>query len=725
MDKQRCMGCMQPMADNPICEHCGYDARTGNLPHQLKPGTVLQNQYLVGRALGQGGFGITYMGWDSFLNIPVAIKEFFLNGVVTRDSAVSDTVSLLREDTTELFVRNRERFIREATSLARLGRNSHINHIVRVQNLVQTNSTAYIIMEYVEGTDLRRYIQKKGRSLSFEETMKLLLPLIEDMGIVHENKIVHRDISPDNIMVQPDGTTKLIDFGAAHEMKQDTNGIRNSTEAILKYGFAPIEQYQRRGELGSWTDVYAMCATIYYCTTGQVPPNATDRLLGEEDFVWENIPGISLEMMKILKRGTALRKVDRIQTMTELRRCLLKAESASDMEITIPMGSSQQPWEVQTAPLPEKEPYTAPVVYEELKTAPLGMYQEQVDSGRIPFTAPVETFTEKEPETFPVIGTEKTEFRKRKKRISPIFLAAVALAVALGLLILKPAKTVTPEAQKREAAADQILWLANELARPEDLPGYSITGAFGSNHPAKEIVSVTFLDSLDREQDNSWDVSRRQDGSVKAWVVLNDGRSELYIGAEGGINAGADCSGLFQDYSSLQKVLFNGCFHTRDTQNMQDMFANCASLTQLDLSGLDTGNVTDMSRMFYYCTGLEQLDVTGLDTGSVKNMNSMFSHCEKLSTLDLSSFDTGSVTNMNYMFYGCYDLKELDASTFDTRNVTTMMDMFNLTYRLKNVNMPKINTENVQNAWYFMDSEDTLNGSNWKKCFDKAAISAG
>lgn len=719
MDKQRCMGCMHSKSDNPICGHCGYDARTRNLPHQLKPGTVLQNQYIVGRALGQGGFGITYMGWDSFLNIPVAIKEFFLNGIVTRDSAVSDTVSLLREDTTELFVRNRERFIREATSLARLGRNSRINHIVRVQNLVQTNSTAYIIMEYVEGTDLRRYIQKKGRSLSFEETLKLLLPLIEDLETVHKNKIVHRDISPDNIMVQPDGTTKLIDFGAAHEMKQDTYDIRNSTDAILKYGFAPIEQYQRRGELGSWTDVYAMCATIYYCITGQFPPNATDRLLGDEDFAWENIPGISREQVKTLKRGTALRKEDRIQTMTELHRCLLEAETASDPGRTILMGISERQWDVQTAPLQEKEPYTAPVVYEELKTAPLAMSQEHTDSVQIPFTAPVENFPEKEPVPVPVTGTGKAESRKRKKKISPVFLAAAALAVVLGLFTLKPAKTVTPE-----VSADQGLWLENELARPEDLPGYSITGTFGSGIPANEITSVTFLDSLAREQSDSWDVSLRQDGSVKAWVVLNDGMYELYIGAEGGINAGADCSGLFKDYSGLQKVLFNGCFHTRDTQNMQDMFANCVSLTQLDLSGLDTGNVTDMSRMFYYCVRLEQLDVAGLDTGSVKNMNSMFSHCEKLSTLDLSGFDTGSATNMNYMFYGCYDLKKLDVSAFDTRNVITMMDMFNLTHRLKNVYMPKINTENVQNAWYFMDSEDTLNGRDWRNSFEKAAISA-
>ena len=239
MSEKRCLGCMLYKRNSPICEHCGYDERKANAPHQLCPGTVLNNQYLVGRVLGQGGFGITYIGWDQFLGIPVAIKEFYPSGVVIRDSTRSSSVFLTSDKVSDRFVANRDRFVREATSLARLGRFSGTGSIVSIHNLVQANATAYIIMEYVDGIDMRAYMHRMGGTLTLEETLRLLLPLMESLEVVHNNHIVHRDISPDNIMVLPDGSTKLIDFGAAHEVQYDGEGSQKSTEAILKYGFAP------------------------------------------------------------------------------------------------------------------------------------------------------------------------------------------------------------------------------------------------------------------------------------------------------------------------------------------------------------------------------------------------------------------------------------------------------------------------------------------------------
>lgn len=314
MSEKRCFGCMQLKQSAPICEHCGYDERRPNAPHQLPPGTILNNQYIVGKVLGQGGFGITYMGWDSLLQIPVAIKEYFPNTLVTRNSTVSTWVYLCNENYRDLFVRNRDRFAREARSLANLGAGGEMPNIVRVHNLIQANATAYIIMEYVKGTDLRSYIAKKGGRLTMEETLRLLQPIVESLEKLHAINIIHRDLSPDNIMVLPDGSTKLIDFGAAHEVRRE-----QSTTSIVKHGFAPPEQYTRRGNLGPWTDVYAMSATVYYCLTGHVPPSVPDRQFDGEKIRWE---GIDSRYREALEKGLELTIESRIQNMAQLRMAL-------------------------------------------------------------------------------------------------------------------------------------------------------------------------------------------------------------------------------------------------------------------------------------------------------------------------------------------------------------------------------------------------------------------
>ena len=331
MSEKRCFGCMLIKQNSPVCEHCGYDERKPNAPHQLPPGTILNNQYVVGRVLGQGGFGITYMGWDQFLGIPVAIKEFYPSNIVIRDSTRSTSVFLTSDHVADHFVSNRDRFVREATSLAMLGRSPDAANIVRVQNLVQANATAYIIMEYVDGTDMRGLMRQKGGVLTLEETLRLLLPLMNSLETVHNNHLVHRDISPDNIMVLPNGSTKLIDFGAAHEAS-DHGG--HSTQAVLKHGYAPVEQYQSRGNLGSWTDVYAMCATIYYCLTGHQPVQATDRMMGEGDFDWDNIPGLTPVQKNALRQGTQIHYQNRTQTMGQLCYGLFTAGAVSGQTAT-------------------------------------------------------------------------------------------------------------------------------------------------------------------------------------------------------------------------------------------------------------------------------------------------------------------------------------------------------------------------------------------------------
>lgn len=326
MDLKRCYGCMKLKTQSPLCEHCGFNENVENLPHQLPMGTVLRDQYLVGKVLGQGGFGITYMGWDQNLEIPIAIKEFYPNGVVSRECTHSLAVMAGGENTVAMFQSNRERFLREARALGKL-RNS--SGIVGVHNFFQENDTAYIIMEYVEGVNLKTYINMHRGRLSAADILELLRPVMEALCTVHEMGFVHRDISPDNIMIQPDGSAKLLDFGAVREVQDADVGqdLSQSTEAILKHGFAPMEQYQRRGSLGPWTDVYAMCATIYYCLTGRVPPDAPARLLENARIDWRCISGLTDKQAAALEQGMALLPKERSSSMAELNAQLFAPEA--------------------------------------------------------------------------------------------------------------------------------------------------------------------------------------------------------------------------------------------------------------------------------------------------------------------------------------------------------------------------------------------------------------
>ena len=175
-------------------------------------------------------------------------------------------------------------------------------------------------MEYVEGADFRKYLKRLGRPVQAQELESLIKPVMEAVSRAHEIKLIHRDISPDNIMVMPNGETKLLDFGAARYVENpDADGVlKSSTQAILKHGFAPPEQYQSRGALGPWTDVYAMCATIYYCMTGAIPPESMSRVLEGTQIDWSKLNGLSRRQLDALKKGMELQPKDRFDSMKAL-----------------------------------------------------------------------------------------------------------------------------------------------------------------------------------------------------------------------------------------------------------------------------------------------------------------------------------------------------------------------------------------------------------------------
>lgn len=276
MDRSKlCHSCFEPTGAAESCPECGYTAglENTNLLY-LKPGTLLASKYLVGQVLGQGGFGITYLGWDTNLDVKLAIKEFFPQGLVSRQPGESYIVSFAGTASEE-YSYGIDSFLSEAKTLAQFE-----NHpsIVSVRDFFRENNTAYMVMSFVEGITFEHYLDSQGGIIPFDRAVEILMQVMDALREVHAVGFLHRDISPDNIMVSKNGRVELIDFGAARE---EMRGKSKSMSVILKKGYAPEEQYRSRGQQGPWTDVYAVGATLYRAVTGKVPPEAMDRLVEE------------------------------------------------------------------------------------------------------------------------------------------------------------------------------------------------------------------------------------------------------------------------------------------------------------------------------------------------------------------------------------------------------------------------------------------------------------
>ena len=242
--------------------------------HCLRKGTRLIGRYTIEKVLGQGGFGITYLGMDELHEKPVAIKEFFPQGIVTRNIEYQDTVTVTFVGEKDNYEKGKERFLKEARTMAKFSKDKGI---VKALDFFEINNTAYIVMEYLEGVTLKQYLRENKR-IDAEDLVELLVPLIEALDEIHSQGLIHRDISPDNIMVLPDGRIKLMDFGAARDY---TEFGEKSLSIVLKPGYAPPEQYQTHGVQGPWTDIYALCATMYKCITGENPPDAIERVMDD------------------------------------------------------------------------------------------------------------------------------------------------------------------------------------------------------------------------------------------------------------------------------------------------------------------------------------------------------------------------------------------------------------------------------------------------------------
>ena len=305
-----CMGCMGSYRGSP-CPTCGYDAaKEKQQEYALPLRTILAGKYLVGRVLGQGGFGITYIGWDIALERKVAIKEYYPNGLVGRSQENGTQILWYTGSQAEKARKEgMDAFLREARKMTKVG---DISRVVQVRDLFYENGTAYIVMDFVEGVTLKKQIEQQG-CMDWNQLKPLLLTVAQTMEQVHNAGLIHRDLSPDNLMRTPDGDIRILDLGAAKDLKNNS-GV--SSMQVAKGGFSPPEQYFRQGASGPYTDVYALAATAYYVLTGKVPVPAIDRM-NQDSLRWDlpELKNVPAGVIQALRKAMSLNRQERQQTM--------------------------------------------------------------------------------------------------------------------------------------------------------------------------------------------------------------------------------------------------------------------------------------------------------------------------------------------------------------------------------------------------------------------------
>ena len=448
MGSKACVNCFALLADGPVCGQCGYDnAAYHPQPHHLPPGVILRNRYVVGKAMGQGGFGITYVGFDTSLKRRVAVKEYFPEGTAIRDAARTVCVSSYSSEAFQKrYGAGLNKCMNEAQSLAKL---DDIPGIVRVLDYFQENNTAYVIMEFVEGVTLVTYLRQLPQKPDYREALALLSPIGTALRRIHDRGFVHRDVSPDNIMINRFGEPKLLDFGA---VKTVTEGGTPTESPIVKRGFSPHEMYSVKGKIGPWSDVYAYCATLYYILTGTAPEEPIDR--AGEDPAGESLSRfVSPAQTAALLKGLAIQPDQRYQTAAEMTAALNAClnDPAPEKE-TCPMGAPVPETEAIVMPDARK---TEPAVAMETKLIVKPAARKTEPAVMMETESIANSATEALPETELIAGSapKKTDVDKTSganvptddgavlpsvggKKKKPVIIAAVTALAALCVIIV-------------------------------------------------------------------------------------------------------------------------------------------------------------------------------------------------------------------------------------------------------------------------------------------------
>ena len=655
-------------------------------PAALPSDTILAGKYIIREVLGQGGFGITYLAEDYKTKEKVAVKEYFPETMVMRSNS-SLEIRTYTDERSETFLFGMELFLEEAKVLAQFQGNEHI---VGVRQYFEENSTAYFVMDYIEGINFKTFIKQKGGKIPWEDVQRIMLPIMEALNSVHKKGLVHRDVTPDNIIIANDGTVKLLDFGSARYSLGDRS---RSLDVVLKPGYAPKEQYVRRGKQGPYTDVYSVAACFYAALSGYLPPESLERM-EEDNLVPLSARGVHLpkKAEDAILKALEVRAEDRFQSMEDFRLAIngeIPSQEIDNRNHTVNNETDQsrnKRRKIFVAACAVLCIAAGTFLGREIGIflgKDLSRKQNVIVSDQYNNNLEYDTKTDH----------ENKEYESQKET-----------------------EHIEAEYSRNILMEDNVIYTNEYLGSFLGMriePDKWVLGKEGLAR--RTIVSITFLDTLHDIPDDAWDVSQEQNGLVMAWVEPFEYKPtmyHLYIAADGGIQA-ASGKTLFACYRNVTKINFNHCFHTDQVTDMSYMFGGCRSLANLDLSGFDTDNVTDTSYMFDGCTNLANLVLNDFDTGRVTDMSHMFDYCSSLESLDLSHFDTSYVTNMQSMFGWCSNLTHLDVSGFDTSNVTNMSSMFNNCENLSCLDLSGFNTKKAENA------------GNVSDMFQGAGINAG
>ena len=543
--------------------------------NQLPPGTVLQGRYQLGKALGAGGFGITYLAWDTVLDRRVAVKEYYPVSLVWREAPPRLDVKCASQNETH-YQKLKNGFLQEARTLSHMG---NIPGVVQVYDFFEGHNTAYLVMEYLEGETLTQLVKRRG-PLSMEALLRLLKPVFEALEAVHNAGMIHRDISPDNLMILKNGAAKVMDFGAAREM----DGERTMT-VILRYDYAPLEQYTGHDQ-GPWTDVYALCATIYYCLTGQAPPLSLERYGGSDPLQFPRALGvaITIEQEQALLKGLAVHPEQRWTDMSDLYKSLCPKSADKEKAFSTFSGLVIVPHNVEISDtLP---PWHNNILMEDWKK----------DWGWDRYY------------NYFVFGSKIT-----RKEVSFIVFRDTTINAPKGAWDVSQQKNRSVLAWVKKYGKSYHLYIAGNGG----VTAPTVSSWLFAGYSA--LQSICFNGVFHTESAIDMSGMFCGCGSLTTLDISKFDTSKV-----------TDMSIMFDGCNKLTALNVAG-FDTSKVISMNGMFAECRNLTTLDISSFNTLNVIDMIAMFADCSSLTTVCVSKqFTTSQILYDDGCFDSCTSL-----------------------------------------------------------------------------------------------
>ena len=325
-----CIRCSAPVKGGR-CPVCGFDCSDELESVNLTAGTVLDDRYVIGRVIGSGGFGITYLAYDTELEKSVAIKEYYPKNVAVRaaDNVTLEPLTSLHEAEFQL---GAEKLEQEAEILSGLGDEVDV---IKVFNTFRQNNTVYYVMEYIHGVSLQEYTDKYGK-ISEGQAVHAAMYIANAFRHIHSRNVIHRDLSPGNVMISIDGRVRLVDFGNARPFIEG----ENSMTVAVKHGFAPLEQYQHHGNHGPWTDIYSLGMVLYYALTLKTPEDPMSRLDDDREFQ-NGLAELKGGLGAVISRMASVRISQRYQSGEELIEALEALDIGTE-EFEIKMEEQQK-----------------------------------------------------------------------------------------------------------------------------------------------------------------------------------------------------------------------------------------------------------------------------------------------------------------------------------------------------------------------------------------------